>query len=68
MVASGTAEVSTDAEKRLYTENQSTSIPVGTAHKLKNPGLIPLIIIEIQSGDYLGEDDIVRFVNRHDKN
>ena len=44
----------------LYHEDQSTYSPLGTVHRLKNPGMIPLVIIEIQSGTYLGEDDIVR--------
>lgn len=59
-VVSGTAEVTNGSETRLYTENQSTYIPAGTQHKLKNPSLIPLVLIEIQSGSSLGEDDIVR--------
>lgn len=45
----------------LLTENQSTYIPLGTVHRLANPGKVPLEIIEVQSGSYLGEDDIVRF-------
>ena len=53
---------------RLYTENQSTYIPLGTVHRLKNPGSIPLVIIEIQSGAYLGEDDIVRFEDAYGRN
>ncbi len=57
VVVSGTAEVTNGAE------NQSTYIPVGTMHRLKNPGVIPLVLIEIQSGTYLGEDDIVRFAD-----
>lgn len=61
VVVSGTAEVTNGGEKHLYTENQSTYIPAGTPHRLKNPGIIPLVLIEIQSGSYLGEDDIVRF-------
>ncbi|MBQ4492054.1 MAG: mannose-1-phosphate guanylyltransferase/mannose-6-phosphate isomerase [Deltaproteobacteria bacterium] len=65
VVVSGTAEVTKGEETRLYTENQSTYIPVGTKHMLKNPGLIPLVLIEIQSGAYLGEDDIVRFADMY---
>jgi len=61
VVVSGTAEVTNGDKKRLYTENQSTYIPVGTKHRLKNPGIIPLVLIEIQSGSYLGEDDIIRY-------
>ncbi|OXS29338.1 MAG: mannose-1-phosphate guanylyltransferase/mannose-6-phosphate isomerase [Desulfovibrio sp. MES5] len=63
VVVSGTAEVTNGDETRLYSENQSTYIPVGTRHRLKNPGVIPLVLIEIQSGAYLGEDDIVRFAD-----
>ena len=63
VVVQGTAEVTNGEEKRLYTENQSTYIPAGTPHRLKNPGMIPLVLIEIQSGSYLGEDDIVRFAD-----
>lgn len=61
VVVSGTAEITNGETVGLYNENQSTYIPVGTMHRLKNPGTIPLILIETQSGPYLGEDDIVRF-------
>ena len=61
IVVSGTARVTRDQEVGLLTENQSTYIPVGVRHRLENPGTIPLEIIEVQSGSYLGEDDIVRF-------
>jgi len=61
VVVSGTAEVTCGAKKVLLTENQSTYIPLGEVHRLANPGSIPLEIIEVQSGSYLGEDDIVRF-------
>lgn len=60
IVVSGKAEVTAGEVTKLYTENQSTYIPVGQSHRLRNPGSLPLIIIEIQSGEYLGEDDIVR--------
>lgn len=63
VVVSGTAEVTNGDAVRLFSENQSTYIPVGTKHRLKNPGVIPLVLIEIQSGTYLGEDDIVRFAD-----
>lgn len=65
VVVNGTAEVTNGDETHLYTENQSTYIPAGTRHRLKNPGIIPLVLIEIQSGSYLGEDDIVRFADRY---
>ena len=61
VVVSGTARVHRGDEEYLLTENQSTYIPVGVPHRLTNPGKIPLEIIEVQSGSYLGEDDIVRF-------
>ncbi len=60
VVVSGTAEVTCGDKKILLTENQSTYIPLGEVHRLANPGTIPLEIIEVQSGSYLGEDDIVR--------
>lgn len=60
IVVKGTAEISCGDKKLLLTENQSTYIPLGEAHRLANPGTIPLEIIEVQSGSYLGEDDIVR--------
>lgn len=63
VVVSGTAEVTNGDETALFSENQSTYIPVGAKHRLKNPGVIPLVLIEIQSGAYLGEDDIVRFAD-----
>jgi mannose-1-phosphate guanylyltransferase / mannose-6-phosphate isomerase len=61
IVVSGTAEVTCGDKKLLLTENQSTYIPLGETHRLANPGKVPLEIIEVQSGSYLGEDDIVRF-------
>jgi mannose-1-phosphate guanylyltransferase / mannose-6-phosphate isomerase len=61
IVVSGTARVTRDGIEELLTENQSTYIPLGTTHRLENPGRLPLHLIEVQSGSYLGEDDIVRF-------
>jgi len=61
IVVKGTAEVTVGERKILLTENQSTYIPLGEVHRLANPGKLPLEIIEVQSGSYLGEDDIVRF-------
>ena len=61
IVVSGTAEVTNGDKVMLLSENQSTYIPLGTTHRLANPGKVPLEIIEVQSGSYLGEDDIVRF-------
>jgi mannose-1-phosphate guanylyltransferase/mannose-6-phosphate isomerase len=60
-VVKGTAEVTCGDKVTLVTENQSTYIPLGEVHRLANPGTIPLEIIEVQSGSYLGEDDIIRF-------
>ena len=60
VVVNGTAEITCGNKKLLLTENQSTYIPLGEMHRLANPGTIPLEIIEVQSGSYLGEDDIVR--------
>ena len=61
IVVQGTAEVTCGDRKMILTENQSTYIPLGETHRLANPGKLPLEIIEVQSGSYLGEDDIVRF-------
>lgn len=61
IVVTGTAEITNGSKTILLTENQSTYIPLGEVHRLANPGTIPLEIIEVQSGSYLGEDDIVRF-------
>lgn len=61
IVVSGTAEVTRGDEVLLLSENQSTYIPLGVTHRLRNPGKVPLELIEVQSGSYLGEDDIVRF-------
>ena len=61
IVVSGTAKVTRGEETFLVSENQSTYIPIGTKHRLENCGAIPLEMIEVQSGSYLGEDDIVRF-------
>ena len=57
----GTALVTRDDEKFLLGENQSTYIPLGALHRIENPGKIPLELIEVQSGSYLGEDDMERF-------
>jgi mannose-1-phosphate guanylyltransferase/mannose-6-phosphate isomerase len=65
VVVKGTARVFRGEEEFLLAENQSTYIPMGTRHRLENPGRVPLEIIEVQSGAYLGEDDIVRFEDRY---
>lgn len=60
-MVTGTAKVTNGDRSYLVTEDESTYIPIGQAHALENPGKIPLELIEVQSGAYLGEDDIVRF-------
>ncbi|MCG9597812.1 mannose-1-phosphate guanylyltransferase/mannose-6-phosphate isomerase [Vibrio sp. Isolate25] len=65
IVVSGTASVLIGEETRLVTENESVYIPLGSVHALENPGKIPLEMIEVQTGSYLGEDDIVRFEDRY---
>lgn len=65
IVVTGTAKVTNGDKELLLTENQSTYIPVGVIHALENPGKVPLELIEVQSGSYLGEDDIVRFEDRY---
>ncbi|MBT8765776.1 mannose-1-phosphate guanylyltransferase/mannose-6-phosphate isomerase [Metapseudomonas boanensis] len=65
IVVSGTAKVTNGDQTYLVTENQSTYIPIGQVHALENPGVIPLELIEVQSGSYLGEDDIVRFEDKY---
>jgi len=65
VVVSGTALVSHNGTEILLNENQSTFIPVGTKHRLENPGKIPLVVIEVQSGSYLGKDDIMRFEDNY---
>lgn len=65
VVVEGTAKVCIDGKVSILTENQSVYIPLGAVHSLENPGLIPLDIIEVQSGAYLGEDDIVRFEDKY---
>ena len=65
VVVTGTARVTRGDEQFLLSENQSAYIPLGTVHRLENPGVVPLEIIEVQSGAYLGEDDIVRFQDNY---
>ena len=68
IVVQGTAEVVNGDKTILLTENQSTYIPLGQVHRLSNPGKVPLEIIEVQSGSYLGEDDIVRYQDTYGRN
>jgi len=65
VVVSGTARVTKDEQVLMISENESTYIPIGAKHRLENPGKVPLHLIEVQSGGYLGEDDIVRFEDRY---
>jgi mannose-1-phosphate guanylyltransferase len=67
VVVSGTAKVTNGDKTFLVTENESTYIPIGQVHALENPGVLPLEMVEVQSGSYLGEDDIVRFEDKHDQ-
>ena len=65
VVVKGTAKVQIDNEEIMLGENESTFIPLGSKHRLINPGKIPLVLIEVQSGAYLGEDDITRFEDNY---
>jgi mannose-1-phosphate guanylyltransferase/mannose-6-phosphate isomerase len=68
VVVQGTAKIVRGNDELVLTEDQSTYIPLGTPHRLENPGKIPLHVIEVQSGSYLGEDDIVRFEDHYGRN
>ncbi len=68
IVVSGTAKVVCDHNEMLLSSNQSTYVPPCTQHRLENPGVLPLILIEVQNGEYLGEDDIVRFQDDYARN
>ncbi|WP_281287008.1 mannose-1-phosphate guanylyltransferase/mannose-6-phosphate isomerase [Aquicoccus porphyridii] len=61
IVVSGTARVTVDDDVRLVSENQSVYVPLGARHRLENPGKLPMVLIEVQTGAYLGEDDIIRY-------
>lgn len=61
IVVAGTARVTVDDQVKLVTENQSIYIPLGAVHRMENPGQVPMVLIEVQTGTYLGEDDIVRY-------
>lgn len=68
VVVQGTALVTRGTEEVFVYENESIYIPIGTLHRLQNPGKVPLSIIEVQSGSYLGEDDIVRVEDSYGRN
>jgi len=61
IVVEGTARVTVDEDVRLISENQSVYIPLGAVHRMENPGKVPMVLIEVQTGSYLGEDDIIRY-------
>ena len=61
IVVSGTARVTVDETVTLVTENQSIYVPLGAVHRMENPGKVPMVLIEVQTGSYLGEDDIIRY-------
>ena len=61
IVVQGTAKVTVDEDVKLVTENQSVYIPLGAVHRMENPGKVPMVLIEVQTGSYLGEDDIIRY-------
>lgn len=61
IVVQGTAKVTIDGKEELVTENQSVYIPLGAVHRMENPGKVPMVLIEVQTGSYLGEDDITRY-------
>ena len=65
LVVAGTAKVTIDGDIKLLGENESIYIPLGATHCLEKPGKIPLVLIEVRSGSYLEEDDVVRFADRY---
>ncbi|QPH55959.1 mannose-1-phosphate guanylyltransferase/mannose-6-phosphate isomerase [Pontivivens ytuae] len=67
VVVSGTAKVRVGDDEHLLTENQSVFVPLGTVHRLENPGRVPMVLIEVQTGAYLGEDDIIRYEDVYDR-
>ena len=68
IVVSGTAKVVCGENEQMLCSNQSTYVPPCTAHRLENPGKLPLVLIEVQNGEYLGEDDIIRFQDDYARN
>lgn len=61
IVVAGTAKVVCGGQEKLLMQKQSTYVPMNTSHRVENPGVIPLVMIEVQNGEYLGDDDIIRF-------
>lgn len=66
IVVSGTAKVICDGKETLLKQKESTYVPMSTPHRVENPGVIPLVMIEVQNGEYLGEDDIIRFSDNNE--
>lgn len=63
VVVSGTAKVICGGEEKMLMQKQSTYVPMNTRHRVENPGVIPLVMIEVQNGEHLGDDDIIRFLD-----
>lgn len=63
VVVSGTAKVTCNGEERFLRQKESTYVPMNTPHRVENPGVIDLVLIEVQNGEYLGDDDIIRFAD-----
>lgn len=61
IIVSGTAKVVCDGQEKLLKQKESTYVPMNSRHRVENPGVIPLVMIEVQNGEYLGDDDIIRF-------
>jgi mannose-6-phosphate isomerase-like protein (cupin superfamily) len=68
VVVHGTARVHIEGQEQLLRMGESTFIPIGAIHRLENPGLVPLEIIEVQIGEYIGEDDIIRYEDDYRRN
>jgi len=68
IVVEGTAKVTVDDDVKLVSENQSVYIPLGAVHRMENPGKVPMVLIEVQTGSYLGEDDIIRYEDVYARN
>jgi mannose-1-phosphate guanylyltransferase / mannose-6-phosphate isomerase len=68
IVVEGTAKVTIDEDVKLVTEGQSVYVPLGAVHRMENPGKLPMVLIEVQIGTYLGEDDIIRYEDIYSRN
>ena len=64
----GTARVTIDDEVKLVSESQSVYIPLGAVHRMENPGKLPMVLVEVQTGSYLAEDDIIRYEDVYARN